>query len=112
MFSRRDLIHALGLTPFTRNSALGSEFELRFRLLGRTGHSVVPLALGGQGSLQWTPPGIDAPDIVVRAVELGVNYLDTANAYGPSQANYGTAFRRLHLTPDDPEYNAALREYI
>ena len=52
------------------------------------------------------------PDIIVRAIELGVNYLDTANAYGPSQANYGEAFRRLHLTPSDNNYNRALRESL
>jgi aryl-alcohol dehydrogenase-like predicted oxidoreductase len=62
---------------------------------------VVPLGLGGQASLQWTKPGIDAPDIIIRAIQLGVNYLDSANAYGPSQANYGEAFRRMNLQPAD-----------
>lgn len=82
------------------------------RVLGRTGHMVGPLGLGGQASLQWTPEGVDAPDIIVRAIELGVNYLDTANAYGPSQTNYGEAFRRLNLVPGKSGYNAALRESL
>ena len=82
------------------------------RVLGRTGHMVGPLGLGGQASLQWTPEGVDAPDIIVRAIELGVNYLDTANAYGPSQTNYGEAFRRLNLIPGKPGYNAALRQSL
>jgi aryl-alcohol dehydrogenase-like predicted oxidoreductase len=73
---------------------------------------VVPLGLCGQASLQWTAPGIDAPDIIVRAIQLGVNYLDSANRYGPSQMNYGEAFRRLHLTPSDPSYNRAMRESL
>ncbi|HTQ30892.1 MAG TPA: aldo/keto reductase [Opitutaceae bacterium] len=86
--------------------------ELPRRLLGRTGRQVVPLGLGGQGSLQWTKPGLDAPDIIVRAVQLGVNYLDTSNIYGPSQEYYGEAFRRLHLTPTDPHYAAGLRQSL
>jgi hypothetical protein len=56
---------------------------------------VTPLGLGGQASLQWTNRGIDPADIIVRAIELGVNYLDSANAYGPSQANYQTAISEL-----------------
>lgn len=82
------------------------------RCLGRTGHMVSPLGLGGQASLQWTPDGVDAADIICRAVELGVNYLDTANAYGPSQTNYGKAFQRQNLIPGRPGYNAALRETL
>jgi aryl-alcohol dehydrogenase-like predicted oxidoreductase len=113
MFSRRDTIRALGMLPFIpRLKAQAGALDLQYRVLGRTGRWVVPLALGGQASLQWTREGIDAPDIIVRAVELGVNYLDTANAYGPSQANYGEAFTRLHLKPDAPGYNQALRERL
>lgn len=98
MYSRRELLRALGTLPFIpRLRAQPGALDLRHRLLGRTGRWIVPLGLGGQASLQWTGEGIDAPDIVVRAFELGVNYFDTANAYGPSQTNYGEAFRRLNL---------------
>ena len=117
MLSRREILGALGaipaasvLTPGTIYAQAANAFPRR--LLGRTGRMVVPLALGGQASLQWTKPGIDAPDIIVRAVQLGLNYLDTANAYGPSQMNYGEAFRRLHLAPSDPNYNAELRRSL
>jgi aryl-alcohol dehydrogenase-like predicted oxidoreductase len=79
------------------------------KVLGRTGFMVTPLGLGGQASLQWTPEGVDPADIICRAIELGVNYLDTANAYGPSQANYGEAFRRKKLIPGKPGYDAGLR---
>ncbi len=82
------------------------------RLLGRTGRMVTPLGLGGQASIQWTKPGIDPADIIVRAVQLGVNYLDTANAYGPSQTNCGEAFRRLHLVPGAPGYDSDLRSRL
>jgi aryl-alcohol dehydrogenase-like predicted oxidoreductase len=80
------------------------------KVLGRTGVAVTPLGLGGQASLQWTPEGVDPADIICRAVELGVNYLDTANVYGNSQMNYGEAFRRMNLVPGKTGYNAALRE--
>ncbi len=82
------------------------------KVLGRTGVLVTPLGLGGQASLQWTPEVVDPADIICRAVELGVNYLDSANAYGPSQMNYGEAFRRLNLVPGKSGYNAALRESL
>lgn len=120
MISRREILRTLGALPLA--GAAGAltpgrlyaeaATELPKRLLGRTGRMVVPLGLGGQASLQLTAPGIDAPDIIVRAVHLGVNYLDSANRYGPSQMNYGEAFRRLHLTPSDPSYNRALRESL
>jgi aryl-alcohol dehydrogenase-like predicted oxidoreductase len=115
MLSRREILAVLGalpaahvLTPGRLYAQTASKFPQR--LLGRTGRLVTPLALGGQASLQWTKPGIDPADIIVRAIQLGLNYLDTANGYGPSQVNYGEAFRRLHLTSSDTAYDAALRQ--
>jgi len=120
MTSRRQILAALATT--TAAAALPSgapaaaepktKRVIPKRTLGRTGHMVTPLALGGQAALQWTPPGTDAPDIIVRAVQLGLNYLDTANVYGPSQMNYGEALRRLNLAPGRPDYDAALREKL
>ena len=119
MISRRNVLRLLGTLPaagyLTTNHGAWAETateRLPKRLLGRTGRWVTPLALGGQASLQWTAPGIDAPDIIVRAVQLGVNYLDSANVYGPSQMNYGEAFRRMHLAPGTADYNPALRESL
>lgn len=120
MTSRRTLLTGLGaaaagaalIDPAAAAVAKAKPPVIPKRVLGRTGHMVTPLGLGGQASLQWTPPGIDAPDIIVRAVELGVNYLDTSNVYGPSQSYYGEAFRRLNLVPGKPGYNAGLRESL
>jgi aryl-alcohol dehydrogenase-like predicted oxidoreductase len=117
MVSRRAILGVLGALPAAGVLGAGplyGEAASAFprRLLGRTGRTVVPLGLGGQASLQHTGPGIDAPDIIVRAVQLGVNYLDSANRYGPSQMNYGEAFGRLHLTPSDNDYNRPLRESL
>lgn len=113
MLSRRHILGALGTAALARPArpqARRTPFPQR--TLGRTGRWVVPFGLGGQASLQFPAPGYDAADIIVRAVELGVNYLDTANAYGPSQSLYGQAIARLHITPADPEYNGALRESL
>ena len=119
MATRRQILTTIGATTMAASlstvSALAKDklkTVIPKRILGRTGHMVTPLALGGQASLQWTPEGVDAPDIIVRAVELGVNYLDTANVYGRSQLNYGEAFRRLHLVPGTAGYDSALRERL
>jgi len=82
------------------------------RRLGRTEKQVTPLGLGGQASIQWTGEGIDPAAIIEKAIRLGVNYLDTSNIYGPSQKNYGKAFKKLGLIPDTPDYNKALRESL
>ncbi len=82
------------------------------RLLGRTGFEVTTLGLGGQASLQWTPEGIDPEAIIVKAVRSGVNYLDTSNVYGPSQSNFGKAFRTLGLVPGTPGYDEKARRAV
>lgn len=117
MLSRRQILSVLGAMPAASvlgPGALYAQATTNFqrRLLGRTGRLVTPLGLGGQASLQWTGPDIDPADIIVRAVHLGVNYLDTANAYGPSQMNYGEAFRRLNLAPGVSGYDASLRSRL
>ena len=82
------------------------------RTLGRTGFEVTSLGLGGQASLQWTPPGVKPDEIILKALDRGVNYFDTSNVYGPSQLNYGKAFRRLELTPRSAGYDEAKRRSI
>jgi len=121
MVSRRQILTTLGATTMVASvpqaaraaTAAGKgKTVLPKRTLGRTGHMVTPLALGGQGALQWTPAGVDPADIIVRAIQLGVNYLDTSNVYGDSQLHYGEAFRRLNLVPGSSGYDAALRERL
>ena len=73
--------------------------QLVTRRLGRTGRNVTTLGLGGQASLQWTAEGVDPIAIIEKAFHLGINYMDTSNLYGPSQKNFGEAFRRLGLSP-------------
>jgi aryl-alcohol dehydrogenase-like predicted oxidoreductase len=82
------------------------------RPLGRTGRQVTTLGLGGQASIQWTGEGIDPIAIIEKAYRLGINYMDTSNVYGPSQKNYGEAFRRLGLSPSVVNYDPSAREKI
>jgi aryl-alcohol dehydrogenase-like predicted oxidoreductase len=77
--------------------------------MGRLRFEATTLGLGGQASLQWTPPGVDPTRIILKAFAVGINYFDTSNVYGPSQSNYGKAFRELHLIPGEPGYNEKLR---
>ena len=82
------------------------------RLFGRLGFEVTTLGLGGQASLQWTPEDVDPVKIILKAFDLGINYFDTSNLYGPSQLNFGKAFRELKLIPGAPGYDENLRKSI
>lgn len=95
------------------NSKGGMEMPQRItRRLGRTERQVTTLGLGGQASLQWTGEGIDPIAIIEKAYRLGINYMDTSNVYGPSQQNYGEAFRRLGLSPTAGNYDPAARKEL
>lgn len=82
------------------------------RRFGRINFDVTTLGLGGQSSLQWTPEGVEPAEIIKKAFDLGINYFDTSNVYGPSQMNYGKAFRDLKLVPGMKNYNQPLRDSI
>jgi aryl-alcohol dehydrogenase-like predicted oxidoreductase len=80
------------------------------RVFGKIGFEVTTLGLGGQSSLQWTPEGVDPVKIILKAFDLGINYFDTSNLYGPSQANFGKAFKIKNLIPGQSSYNETLRK--
>jgi aryl-alcohol dehydrogenase-like predicted oxidoreductase len=79
------------------------------RGLGRLHFEATTLGLGGQASLQWTPADVDPVKIILKAFDVGINYFDTSNAYGPSQMNYGKAFHELHLIPGEAGYDERRR---
>lgn len=82
------------------------------RVFGKLGFEVTTMGLGGQASLQWTPEGVDPVKIILKAFDLGINYFDTSNLYGPSQANFGKAFHIKNLIPGLSGYNEQLRKSI
>ncbi len=66
------------------------------RNLGRTGHRVGLFSLGGQAVIEQPDNEQNAVAIVERALDLGVNYIDTAAAYGHglSQRYIGQVMKR------------------
>lgn len=82
------------------------------RKFGKIDFNVTTLGLGGQASLQWTPDDVDPVHIIIKAFDLGINYFDTSNLYGPSQVNFGKAFTKLNLIPGLPGYDDNLRKSI
>jgi uncharacterized protein len=52
------------------------------RNLGKTGHRVGIFSLGGQGALEVGRNDAVAVPIVEKALDLGVNYIDTSSIYG------------------------------
>jgi aryl-alcohol dehydrogenase-like predicted oxidoreductase len=61
------------------------------RALGLTGHDVRLFSLGGQATLERPGKHDESISIINRAIDLGVNYIDTAASYGSgiSQTNIG-----------------------
>jgi aryl-alcohol dehydrogenase-like predicted oxidoreductase len=77
---------------------------MKYKRLGSTGLQVSPLALGcmtfgvpERGTHPWTLPEEDSRPIIRRAVELGINFFDTANMYsdGTSEEIVGRALKEF-----------------
>jgi aryl-alcohol dehydrogenase-like predicted oxidoreductase len=96
--SRREFLQKLlaatavaGLYPYVETVA-GKGFQenkktkMAVRPLGKTGYMVGIYSLGGQAAIE-TPGKEDlSVQIVNRAIDLGINYIDTAAAYGRTTA--------------------------
>src|SRR6266508_4365436 len=64
------------------SQARDSTFQLGGELLvNRLGFGAMRLT--GEGIWGWPPDRENAKKVLRRAVELGVNFIDTADAYGP-----------------------------
>ena len=67
------------------------------RNLGKTGHKVGLFSLGGQSALEQSNNEAVAIPIFERALDLGVNYIDTSSIYGgpsrPSERYIGTVMK-------------------
>ena len=69
---------AIALTAGTTSAAPA----MPERPLGKTGHKVRIFSLGGQATIEKPGTRDESVAIVNRAIDLGVNYIDTAAAYG------------------------------
>ncbi len=71
------------LPPLPENPTTDSAMPTRN--LGRTGYRVGIFSLGGQAAVEKPNNADVAVPIVERAIELGINYIDTAAQYGGEQ---------------------------
>ncbi len=63
------------------------------RKLGKTGVTVTILGLGGEGILRTVGYDKDAYALINRALDLGINYCESARAYADSESYYGSALK-------------------
>jgi aryl-alcohol dehydrogenase-like predicted oxidoreductase len=81
------------------------------RSLGRTGVEVTCLGLGGEGVLRTFGRGEAAREVIARALDLEVNYFESARAYSGSEEYYGLALgdrrREIFLTSKSHDRTAA-----
>jgi aryl-alcohol dehydrogenase-like predicted oxidoreductase len=83
-------VASLGLAKVTGGVAGAAEpGGLPKRPLGKTGHEVTLFSLGGEGVMRSSGRMKEAVPVIRRALELGVNYFDTAPAYDQSQDYLG-----------------------
>src|SRR5512141_2111214 len=80
--------HPLPYNPRTHQA-------MPMRNLGRTGYRVGCLSLGGQATLEIPGKEAESFAIINRAIDLGINYIDSAAGYGKgtSEKNIGTVIR-------------------
>ncbi len=67
--------------------------QMPTRPLGKTGHDVCLFSLGGQATLEEDGKKDEAVAIINRAIDLGVNYIDTAAWYGMSETYIGEVMK-------------------
>lgn len=100
---------------------------MQYRTLGRTGIKVSPYALGAMmfGAAPGNPDHDDSIRIIHKALDAGINFVDTADAYsrGESEVIVGKALKgrrddvvlstKLHLPMgDDPNQRGNSRRWI
>jgi aryl-alcohol dehydrogenase-like predicted oxidoreductase len=98
---------------------------MQYRTLGRTGIKVSPYALGALalGTYIGNPDHDDSVRIIHKALDAGINFIDTADAYGESEVVVGKALKGRRDSVvlatkfsrpigDDPNHQGASRRWI
>ncbi len=110
---------ALGLGERAELDATESDSApMPVRRLGRTDYRVPLFSLGGQSTIEQPGRRDQAVSIIHRALDLGVNYIDTAAAYGQgvSESYIGEVMKErrkqvfLATKTRERTYDGALRE--
>jgi aryl-alcohol dehydrogenase-like predicted oxidoreductase len=63
------------------------------RGLGKTGTEVTIVGLGGEGILRTYGYDKETYELINKAIDLGITYLESARAYSGSESYYGKALR-------------------
>lgn len=63
------------------------------RILGKTGYEATIMGLGGEGVLRTFGYDRDAYTLINRAIDLGINYFESARAYSGSETYYGASLK-------------------
>ena len=63
------------------------------RKLGKTGVNVTIMGLGGEGVLRTFGHEKEAERLINSAIDLGINYFESARAYSGSESYYGIALK-------------------
>jgi uncharacterized protein len=87
------------------------------RSLGKTGYKAGIFSLGGQATLEIKGREEESEKIINRAIDLGINYIDTAASYGQgvSQLNIGRVMKTrrnevwLSTKTHDRTYDGSMR---
>jgi aryl-alcohol dehydrogenase-like predicted oxidoreductase len=98
---------------------------MQYRTLGRTGIRVSPHALGALalGTYIGNPDPDDSVRIIHKALDAGINFIDTSDAYGESEVVVGKALRDRRDSVvlatkfgrpagEDPNHQGASRRWI
>ena len=98
---------------------------MRYRILGRTGIKVSPYALGALalGTSIGNPNPDDSARIIHKALDAGINLIDTSDTYGESEVVVGQALKGRRdgvvlatkfsrPVGDDPNHQGASRRWI
>lgn len=82
---------------------------MTYRRFGKTEEMLSVITLGGMRYIyNWDQPADDIPeetmdeavDSIQRALDCGINLIETAQGYNRSEKTYGTAFKRLKIKRD------------
>jgi aryl-alcohol dehydrogenase-like predicted oxidoreductase len=98
---------------------------MQLRTLGRTGIKVSPYALGALalGTSIGNPDHDDSARIIHKALDAGINFIDTSDVYGESEVALGKALKGRRDSVvlatkfsrpmgDDPNHQGASRRWI
>jgi uncharacterized protein len=83
--SRRDFLGTAALVPLAP-LAFGAEKALPRRPFGKNGFDVPILAFGSGSRFVAYPTDEEAVKVLSRAIDLGMNYIDTAHSYGDGKS--------------------------